>query len=140
MKFYKIKKSGNSKKETALKWLSLYVRRRDAIKTTGDIYYARCVTCDKAYPVEDMDAGHGIPGRMNAILFNEELVRAQCRNCNRKGGGELQMFKRVLIDENGQEKWDYWQSTKNDPVKYTDFDYEQIAKMFKQKYKQLEGL
>jgi hypothetical protein len=137
MKFYKIKKSSNPKKETALKWLSKYVRRRDAIKTTGDVFYAKCITCGKTYPVEDMDAGHAISGRMNSILFNEDLVHAQCRPCNREGGGQTLMYEKVMIDMYGPEKWDYWQSTKNDPVKYTDFDYEQIAKMFRQKYKQL---
>jgi hypothetical protein len=52
---------------------------------------------------------------MNSILFNEELVNAQCRKCNQHGGGELQMYKKVLIDIHGQEKWDYWQSIKNTP-------------------------
>jgi len=136
-KFYKIKKSSNPKKETAWKWFAKYIRLRDALKTTGDVLYAKCVTCGEIKPIEEMDAGHGIAGRMNAVLFNEDIVRCQCRICNRAGGGELQMFKKVLIDEFGQDKWDYWQSTKNDPVKYTDFDYEQIAKIYRRKYKEL---
>jgi len=135
-RYYKIKKSGNSKKNTAWKWFAKYIRLRDAIKTTGDVLYAKCITCGEILSIEDMDAGHGIPGRMNSILFNEDIVHAQCRHCNR-GGGELQMYKKVLIDMYGQDKWDLWQSTKNNPVKYTDFDYEQLAKMFKQKYKEL---
>jgi len=107
MKFYKIKKSSNPKKDTAWRWFSKYIRLRDAIKTTGDVFYAKCITCGEILPIEDMDAGHGIPGRMNSVLFNEDLVHAQCRQCNRRGGGELQMFKKVLIDMHGQEKWDY---------------------------------
>jgi hypothetical protein len=85
-----------------------------------------------------MDAGHGISGRMNSILFNEDLVNAQCRQCNRLGSGELQMYKKVLIDVHGQEKWEYWQSTKNRTVKYTPFDYEQIARTYRGKAKQLK--
>jgi hypothetical protein len=138
-KFYKIKKSSDPKKETAWKWFAKYIKLRDAIKTTDDVLYAKCITCGEILPIEDMDAGHGIPGRMNSILFNEELVHAQCRPCNRDGGGEKQMYKKVLIDMYGQEKVDYWQSTKNDPVKYTDFDYEQIAKTYRQKVKELNG-
>jgi len=138
-RFYKIKKSSDPKKETAWKWFAKYIKLRDAIKTTGDVLYAKCITCGEILPIEDMDAGHGIPGRMNSILFNEDIVHCQCRPCNRGGGGELQMYKRVLIDMYGQEKWDYWQSTKHNSVHYTQFDYEQIAKTYRQKYKELKG-
>jgi hypothetical protein len=136
-KFYKIKKSGNPKKETAWRNFARYIRLRDAIKTTGDIFYCRCITCGEIKPIEDMDAGHGIPGRMNSILFDDALVNLQCRDCNRIHGGELQMYKRVLIERHGQEKWDYWQSIKGKTVKYTDFDYEQISKMYLKKIKEL---
>ena len=43
---------------------------------------ARCVTCDKFYPVKLLQAGHFIPGRMNSILFDERGVHPQCYNCN----------------------------------------------------------
>ena len=137
-KFYKIKKNSNAKKETAWRYFAKYIKLRDAIKSTGDVFYAKCITCGDLKPIEEMDAGHGIPGRMNSILFNEDIVNAQCQNCNRYGGGELQMYKRILIDIHGQEKWDYWQSTKNTNVKYTDLDFEQIAKIYRQKVKDLK--
>ena len=136
--FRKIKRSSNPKKETAWKWFSKYIRLRDAIKTTGDTYFVKCITCGDLLPIEEMDAGHAISGRMNAILFNEQLTNAQCQKCNRYGNGEQQMYKRIMIDIYGQDKWDYWQSTKNDPVKYTDFDYTQIAKTYREKVKQLK--
>jgi hypothetical protein len=136
-KFYKLKRSSNSKKNTAWKWFSKYIRLRDAIKTTGNELFAKCITCGEIMPIEDMDAGHGIAGRANSILFNEELVHAQCRKCNRQGGGELQMYKKVLIDMYGQEKWDYWQSIRHTTVQYTQFDFEQIAKTYKEKVKPL---
>jgi len=138
VKFYKIKQSSDPKKATAWKWFAKYIKLRDAIKTTGDVHFCRCITCGEVKPIEEMDAGHGIPGRMNSILFNEELVRGQCRPCNR-GGGELQMYKKVLIDMYGQEKWDYWQSEKHKTVQCTQFDYEQIAKIYRGKVKKLLG-
>jgi hypothetical protein len=138
-KFYKIKQSSDPKKATAWKNIAKFIKLRDAIKTTGDIYHAKCITCGEIKPIEDMDAGHGIPGRMNSILFNEDLVNAQCRQCNRHGSGELQMYKRVLIDIHGQDKWDYWQSIKNNPVQYTQFDYEQIARTYREKANKLKS-
>jgi hypothetical protein len=136
-KYYKIKQSNDPKKATAWKNFSKYIKLRDAIKTTGNILYAKCITCGEVKLIEDMDAGHGIPGRMNSILFNEDLVNAQCRQCNRGGGGELQMYKKVLIERYGQDKWDYWQSTKNTPVQYTPFDYEQIVRTYREKVNKL---
>jgi len=138
-KFYKIKKSGNPKKETAWRWFSKYIRLRDAIKTTGDQFYCRRITCGQVKPVGEIHAGHGIPGRMNSILFNEELVNGQCKTCNCEGKGQTEMYKKVLIDVYGQEKWDFWQSAKNNPVHYTQFDYEQMAKTYRQKYKELSN-
>jgi len=137
-RFYKIKKSSDPKKETAWRWFSKYIRLRDAIKTTGDILYAKCITCGDVKPIEEMDAGHGIAGRMNSILFNEEICNAQCHKCNRQGGGELQMYKRILIDIYGQDKWDYWQSIKKNTVQYSQFDYEQIARTYREKYNRLK--
>jgi hypothetical protein len=71
--YHKIKQSSNPKKNTAWKNFARYIKLRDAVKTTGGIYYAKCITCGEIKPIEEMDAGHGIPGRMNSILFNESL-------------------------------------------------------------------
>ena len=136
--FRKIKRSSNPKKETAWKWFSKYIRLRDAIKTTGDEFFCKCITCGKIYPMNtgEVHAGHAIGGRMNAVLFNEDLVHGQCKYCN--DTGQYEMYKHIMIERYGQEKWDYWQSTKNDLVRYTDFDYESIAKIYREKIKQLK--
>jgi hypothetical protein len=36
--------------------------------------------------------------------------------------------------------WDYWQSTKNNPVQYTPFDYEQIARTYREKANKLRNV
>ena len=136
-KYYKIKKSSNPKKETAWKWFSKYIRLRDSLATTGDIYFFKCITCGEVKPFNEMDAGHGIPGRMNSILFNEDLTNGQCRTCNREGKGEFQMYKHVLIERHGQDKWDFWQSIKKKAVKYTDQDLEAISDLYRQKTNEL---
>ena len=60
---------------------SKYIRLSDAIKTTGNQDYCVCVTCGRTYPAFGLgciQAGHFVPGRTNAILFDEECVRGQC--------------------------------------------------------------
>jgi hypothetical protein len=137
-KFYGIKKSSNTKKNTAWKWFSVFVRTRDSIATTGTTTHAQCITCGKVYPINELDAGHAIAGRSNAILFNEDLCHAQCRRCNRMGGGELQAYKRILVEKHGQEKWDMWEASKRHHVEYTQFDYEQMAKSYRKRTKELK--
>ena len=139
MKIYKIKNPSNPKEATAWKWFSKYIRLRDAIKTTGDMYYAKCITCGEIKPMEDIDAGHGIPGRNNSILFNELITNAQCRTCNRKGKGEYQKYKSVLVERHGQEMFDLWMFEKKKPLHYTEFDYEQLTELYKKKVKQLKS-
>ena len=128
----------NPKKATAWRNFSTFIRLRDAIKTTGDIYYCKCITCGEIKPIEKIHAGHAIGGRKNSVLFNEEQVNGQCSDCNCEGNGEKQMYKRIMIETYGQEKWDYWQSTKNDIIQYSDFDFEQISKTYLGKIKELK--
>ena len=68
------------------KWLwkkfSEYIRLRDCLKTTGTIWKGVCRTCGRTYRYEQLNAGHFIPGRTRAILFDERCVHIQCRRCN----------------------------------------------------------
>ena len=56
---------------------SRYVRLRDAIKTTQTKEWAVCCSCGKTYPAFGTgcgQAGHFVPGRGNAILFDEDCA------------------------------------------------------------------
>jgi hypothetical protein len=44
--------------------------------------YVHCVTCGKGDHYKAMQAGHWIPGRHNAVLFDERNVHPQCYHCN----------------------------------------------------------
>ena len=129
---------GKSKRETAWKCFSKYIRVRDAVETTSTVTHARCITCGKVLHIEDMDAGHAIAGRGNAILFVEELCHAQCRACNRFSNGRLQAFKAALIESHGQAKWEEWEALKRTRVKFSDADYVQIADKYREKTKELK--
>ena len=76
------KKTAAKLKKDAWKVFSLYIRTRDAIKTTKTLDNATCITCNKTYPIKNLHAGHFIPGRKNSILFDERGVNAQCGVCN----------------------------------------------------------
>lgn len=70
------------------KWLwpvfSRYIRTRDCLATTGTETHGKCVTCGRTLAFGKLQAGHFIPGRTDAILFDEDQVYAQCYRCNMK--------------------------------------------------------
>ena len=70
------------------KWLwpvfSRYIRMRDCLATTGTVTYGKCVTCGRTLAFGKLQAGHFIPGRTDAILFDADQVYAQCYRCNMK--------------------------------------------------------
>lgn len=65
-------------KKKAWDWFSKYIRLKYA-RQDGQV---ECVTCKVWRPWKDMQAGHFIDGRTNAILFDERGVHPQCMGCN----------------------------------------------------------
>ena len=55
-----------------------------------------------------MQSGHAIPGRHNAVLFDEEIIRIQCSTCNIFKRGNYQVFVPKLIREHGFDGLDWW--------------------------------
>jgi len=79
LKFAKEKKVSISKlKKRAWRLFSEYIRRKDVMKNGN----TACFTCGFAYPWKSMQAGHWLPGRHNAVLFDERNVHPQCVKCN----------------------------------------------------------
>jgi len=83
---------------------SQYIRLRDCIKTTGTVSHGRCTTCSKIYPIEKSQAGHFVPGRTRAMLFDEDCVNLQCYRCNIKLSGNWPKYYRWMQKNHGQEK------------------------------------
>ena len=88
------------------KWLwpmfSKFIRLRDCLKTTGTIWKCKCVTCGRIYRIEKIQAGHFIPGRTRAILFDPRCVHGQCYRCNHILQGNWPPYYRFMQQEFGQ--------------------------------------
>lgn len=114
---------------------SEYIRRKYA-DSNGMV---RCVTCGVVKHWKDMQAGHFIDGRTNAILFDERGIHPQCYACNiMKHGNKVEYFKfmelnygRTLIDEL------CIQSKKT--VKFTTWELEDMIKKYDEKIKLLNA-
>jgi len=92
----KKKRKIRTARDAAWMWFSRYIRLRDSLATTGTTTSCVCVTCGGTFPTSSSDrsvvamqAGHAIDGRGRGILFDEEIVNGQCRNCNVMHNGRL---------------------------------------------------
>jgi len=124
-------------KNRAWKWFSLYIRARDCIKTTGSISRGKCVTCGKEFSFKDLQAGHFVQGRNNAVLFNEIGVNAQCKSCNIWGRGRLDLYAKYMYDTYGKEVVDGLIANKWSLVRFKESDLNRIGDKYKKKYKEL---
>ena len=132
------KESISTLKKKAWKAFSDYIRTRDSINSTGTTEYCVCITCNQRVEYKNIQAGHVISGRTNAILFNEKLVNGQCQTCNMFKGGEYTKYALWFINRYGKEKLEQAELSKNTPTKITKEEYKQITEEYKNKLKILE--
>ena len=134
MKLPKKKKITVSKmKKKAWNEFSLYIR----LKYSDAYGIGHCYTCGAKRHYKALQAGHGIGGRNNAVLFKEEIVRCQCSGCNLWGGGKYSIFTEKLIDEYGAKKYAQFVRESNKTVKMTVLDYQAIFEAYRDLNKQL---
>ncbi len=106
----KKRKSKNKEEWTITDWekwlwpvFSKYIRLRDCLITTGTIWKGACVTCGKVYRMgKQLQAGHFVPGRTRAILYDERGVHAQCYRCNRHLQGAWPPYYKFMLKVYGQ--------------------------------------
>lgn len=89
-------------KKEAWRLFSLKVR----LKNADDFGFNVCVTCRNRYHFKKLQAGHFIPGRHPAVLFNEDLVHPQCWYCNLQMGGNPREYDKFMREKYGSEKVD----------------------------------
>lgn len=87
-------------KKKVWKVFSQYIRKKDADKNG----YAICVTCGRNKYWKELQAGHFIPGRHNAILFDERLVHPQCYHCNILLSGNSRNYDAFMRKRYGDKK------------------------------------
>ena len=90
------------------KIFSLYIRTRDALATTGNTEFCRCVTCWQVKPFSEMDCGHCFGRDKDGTKYEEHNNHAQCRPCNghRCNHGEIYAHKMYIRMTYGQDELD----------------------------------
>jgi hypothetical protein len=129
----KKKKSLRQLKAACWRLFSEWIRRKDADQG-GTV---TCYTCGKLMYWKEAHAGHALPGRHNAVLFDPEIVRVQCPVDNIWKGGNDPVFPAKLIRENGLEWFESKLEGARRVVKYTRSDLEDLISEYKQKLESL---
>nr|WP_320058810.1 recombination protein NinG [uncultured Bacteroides sp.] len=123
----KIKKKPNLKAKLD-KVFSMYIRMRDSKRF--DFNQFCCISCGRILPFEQADCGHYINRQHMSTRFDETNCNAQCRHCNRFQEGNMQGYRRGLIQKYGERKILLLEMKKKSICKYSDFEYEQLIKYY----------
>jgi hypothetical protein len=121
---------------------SPYIRLRSALDTTGTKTHLICCTCGVKYPAFGLNcaqAGHFIPGRHNAILFEEKGVHGQCYNCNHTLKGNWPEYMRFMLNKYGREVVDDLLRLDKTVRKFSVPELEDMYCEYEQKLKELKG-
>jgi 5-methylcytosine-specific restriction endonuclease McrA len=132
------KSSSRTARDRAWKLMSEYVRLRDCLEQTGDPEWGFCVTCRRPIPRKGSHAGHFLPGRTDAVLWEEDAVHLQCPTCNTYQQGRWPDYYEFMVDRYGQERVDELMAKRHQPTFMTEEDYRRKARMYQQKIQQME--
>ena len=127
------KKSLKSLKAKCWKVFSEFVRRKHA-DAEG---FAYCYTSGVRVHWKELQCGHAIGGRHNAVLFDEEICRPQTLAENVFKRGNYPVFTTNLIKEKGMQWWENKLEKSHQVRKYTTSELEEMIKDYKQKLKDL---
>lgn len=124
-------------KEKAWKSFSIYIRTRDCLRFKGNVYEGLCVTCWREYPFKELQAGHFIDGRGDAVLFDERLVYSQCYGCNVGKKGHYVEYFVFMEREWGREKIDEFRALKHETRNFKEHHFLELKEEFDRKTKEL---
>ena len=125
-------------KKRCWKIFSLYIRK----KYLGEDGLISCVTCFSRHPIEQIHAGHFVPGRGNSILFDERGVFPQCYVCNvPKHGNTLAYldFMRSHYGEKAEEIIQELRTLAKQPKKFTKDELRELINKYTVEHTNKEG-
>jgi len=127
-------------KEKAWDAFSIFIRTRDCLRFTGNPEEGMCVTCKSMKLRKELQAGHFVGGRSNAVLFNEQIVYSQCGYCNQKPpiglGGNYAAYTLFMFDEGyTRAEIEGFLALKGTTKQYKLNDFIEIGQMYSDKLK-----
>jgi hypothetical protein len=112
---------------------SLFIRTRDSQAYEGKAF--RCISCGRVLSIDQADCGHYVNRSHMSLRFSEANCSAQCRFCNRFQEGNMQDYRKGLIQKIGEQKVVLLEAQKNITNKISNFELEILAKHYREETK-----
>ncbi len=107
---------------------SQYIRLKYAMPNSG---MCKCISCGAIKHWSEIQNGHYMSRRYMATRFSEDNCRPQCVACNIFNQGNVQMYRRGLIEQIGEKRVNLIEyNAKATDRKYTRFEYEELIKHY----------
>ena len=128
-----------SKKTKAWDAMARFIRAEECLASTGYWFVGYCITCGRRNHINNLDAGHFVSGRRNAVLLVRENVHIQCHHwCNVHKNGNPKIYREKMVELYGEEKVVEIEALKNKIIQDKDMDFEGVEKEYTEKLKALE--
>lgn len=116
------------------KELQVLVNRYVNLRDKGKI----CVSCDSPDTGLKRDASHfWSQGGNPSVRFDLDNIHSSCVHCNRDKHGNLLEYRPRLIKRIGRKRFDALEHRKNNPLKLSIPEIEDLKRLYKQKIKDL---
>ena len=118
----------------AKEWFCRLVRLKGCLNTTGSPEYGVCFTCGRTFSFEQLQCGHFISGRTNALFFEETNSHLQCSTCNSFKGGNLEVYRDRMIGKYGLEEVERLESLRHTVKRITESKFSLAFSSYKKEY------
>ena len=133
----KAEKAGMSKPKLIKEldvWFSRYIR----LKYSDSRGYCRCISCGKVYFWKEIQNGHYMSRRYMSTRFSEDNCRPQGVEWNIFNQGAIQMYRRALIKEIGEQRVDLIEvRARQENKNWSLFELKQLIEYYKKEVEKL---
>ena len=133
----KAEKAGMSKPKLIKEldvWFSRYIR----LKYSDSRGYCRCISCGKVYFWKEIQNGHYMSRRYMSTRFSEDNCCPQGVECNIFNQGAIQMYRRALIKEIGEQRVDLIEvRARQENKNWSLFELKQLIEYYKKEVEKL---
>ena len=115
-------------------WFSSYIR----LRYSDSRGYWRCIRFGKVYFWKEIQNGHYMSRRYMSTRFSEDNCRPQGVECNIFNQGAIQMYRRALIKEIGEQRVDLIEvRARQENKNWSWFELKQLIEYYKKEVEKL---
>ena len=100
--------------------------------------FVECVTCNRKYPINKIQAGHFMSRKHYSTRWDEENIFPQCYGCNVMQQGQQYLFSKFIDEKFGEGYSDVLLLKSRETVKFADYELDEMIRDYTKRLKDLE--